>query len=94
MAASYRCPSCNKPNDIERRQCVWCGTVYTKTLVDLNVEAVKEKLDRRSRIGMQKYGTTTDRSTLTRLQWLQHAQEEAMDLAIYLQRLITEEENG
>ena len=34
-----------------------------------------------------------DRKDLTKLQWLKHAQEEAMDLAVYLEKLIEEEEN-
>ena len=37
--------------------------------------------------------TTMDRKDLTKLQWLKHAQEEAMDLAVYLEKLIEEEEN-
>lgn len=42
----------------------------------------------RSDVGKEKYGTTMDRKDLTELQWLIHAQEEAMDLAVYLQKLI------
>ena len=30
---------------------------------------------------------------LTRKQWLTHAQEEAMDLAVYLEKLIQEEDD-
>jgi hypothetical protein len=55
-------------------------------------EAVISKIrDRRER-GRAKYGTTMERADLSRLDWLRHAQEEAMDLAIYLERLIREEE--
>lgn len=57
------------------------------------VEVVREKLLSRSQIGLQKYGVGLDRQDLTRLQWLIHAQEEALDLAGYLERLI-QEENG
>lgn len=39
----------------------------------------------------QKYGKSMNRSDLSRRQWLVHAQEEAMDLAIYLEKLIQEE---
>lgn len=42
--------------------------------------------------GRAKYGTTMERTDLSRLAWLRHAQEEALDLAIYLQRLIRDEE--
>ena len=51
------------------------------------------KITQRAQIGKKKYGTTMDRKDLTKLQWLKHAQEEAMDLAVYLEKLIQEEEN-
>lgn len=59
------------------------------TSPDKNVEAVREKMMQRSIVGLNKYQVTTERTDLTRLNWLRHAQEEAMDLAIYLQKLIT-----
>jgi len=58
---------------------------------DYIVDAVREKLRNRSQVGVQKYGTTMARQDLTKLDWLNHAQEEAMDLAVYLERLIIEE---
>lgn len=57
---------------------------------DRNVEAVREKLWSRSEVGLSKYGVTTERSDLTTLEWLRHAQEEALDLAVYLERLISD----
>jgi len=42
----------------------------------------------RAEVGKKKYGTTMDRKDLTELEWLKHAQEEAMDLAVYLEKLI------
>jgi hypothetical protein len=59
---------------------------------DANVDAVREKLLSRSQRGIQKYGTTTERTDLAQLEWLQHAQEEAMDFCVYLQRLIVNEQ--
>ena len=50
------------------------------------------KIAKRSLAGKAKYGTTMERKDLTRKEWLIHAQEEAMDLAVYLERLIQEEE--
>ena len=41
----------------------------------------------RSKIGTEKYGTTLDRNDLKPLEWLQHAQEEAMDFTLYLEKL-------
>ena len=55
---------------------------------DSNVEAVREKMLQRSIGGLSKYGCTTERTDLTDIDWLIHAQQEAMDLAIYLERLI------
>lgn len=58
--------------------------------IDANVEAVREKLRSRAELGLQKYGVTTERDDISMLQWLIHAQEEALDLAVYLQRLIND----
>ena len=55
-------------------------------------EEVWKKIMLREDIGEIKYGVTMDKEELTRRQWLIHAQEEAMDLAIYLQKLIEMEE--
>jgi hypothetical protein len=41
---------------------------------------------------METYGTTLDRQDLTRSEWLQHAYEEALDLALYLKKLKIEED--
>jgi hypothetical protein len=56
--------------------------------LDPIVEAVRAKLLRRSQIGLTKYGVALNRTDLTRIDWLRHAQEEAMDLANYLEVLI------
>lgn len=39
-----------------------------------------------------KYENSMERTDLSELAWLTHAQEEAMDLAIYLQRIIRDRE--
>lgn len=59
--------------------------------IDANVESVRAKMSARAHAGLVKYGVTTERKDLSRLQWLTHAQEEAMDLAVYLERLIQED---
>lgn len=43
--------------------------------------------------GKLEYGTTMDRKDLTEEQWLQHAYEEALDLAIYLKKIIKTRKN-
>lgn len=55
-------------------------------------DIVIEKLQSRAILGKNKYNITMERDDLTKKQWLVHAQEEALDLAIYLQKLILEEE--
>ena len=55
------------------------------------VESVRQKLLERSKAGINKYNTTLERNDLTTLDWLIHAQEEAMDLANYLEVLIQKE---
>jgi len=55
-------------------------------------ESVIRKIESRAKVGKSKYGVTMDRTDLTYLDWLYHAQEEAMDLAVYLEKLIQLEE--
>ena len=54
---------------------------------DSIVESVIEQFKQRSEVGKVKYGITLDRTDLTRLEWLNHAQQEAMDLILYLEKL-------
>jgi hypothetical protein len=58
------------------------------------VEAVRAKLSARAALGLGKYGVTLADAGLTRLAALQHAQDEAMDLANYLEVLIQQEPKG
>lgn len=54
-------------------------------------DCVASKLKTRALAGFNKYGVTMERTDLSRLDWLIHAQEEAMDLAVYLEKLIQDE---
>ena len=56
---------------------------------DTEQEVCKNILDRQQ-LGIKKYGRTVANNPLTERQWLQHAYEEALDLSIYLKRLIQE----
>ncbi len=47
-------------------------------------------LKNRSETGIRKYGTTLDRTDLEVKQWIDHAIEEALDLALYLERIKSE----
>ena len=55
-------------------------------------DSVCNKIQERSKIGLDKYGVTMERKDLDELAWLKHAQEEAFDLAVYLEKLIQEKQ--
>jgi hypothetical protein len=57
------------------------------------VEAVRDDLLERSRVGIDKYGVTLARTDLKLRDWLQHAYEETLDQANYLKRAIMEIDN-
>lgn len=46
------------------------------------------ELESRAALGLRKYGISVADRPLSRRAWLQHAKEEALDFAVYLQRLI------
>jgi len=54
---------------------------------DSIVEAVVKKFNDRKELGFKKYGKTLDRNDLTDLAWINHAQEEAMDMILYLEKM-------
>lgn len=57
---------------------------------DSVVDAVREDLLSRSKLGISKYNTTLDRTDIGLKGWLQHAYEECLDQANYLKRSIIE----
>ncbi len=54
---------------------------------DSVVYRIAHLLKNRSETGIRKYGTTLDRTDLEIKQWIDHAIEEALDHALYLQRI-------
>lgn len=62
---------------------------FNEKCSDANVEKNIELLRARSRRGVKKYSTTTDMAGLDHIEWLQHALEEALDMANYLQAAIS-----
>lgn len=54
---------------------------------DKIVLRVLARFNERSQVGITKYNTTLERNDLSTLEWLNHAQEEAMDFVLYLERL-------
>lgn len=55
---------------------------------------VCEKIQQRAAVGKKKYGVTMERGDLNLLEWLQHLQEELMDAAVYVERLMEEVRDG
>jgi len=71
-----------QPNPISRNG-------YT---LDPIIERVREKFLSRSQAGLKKYGVGLDRKDLSRLDWLNHHQQELMDAAAYVERQIVDEQ--
>lgn len=61
--------------------------------VSLIEQSVCNKIITRAKHGRIKYNATLERDDLTVLEWLRHAQEEAMDLANYLEVIINKLES-
>jgi hypothetical protein len=59
---------------------------------DKIVESVVNSFLERSKVGIEKYGVTLNRNDLTTLEWINHAQQEAMDMILYLEKLKKEYE--
>ncbi len=55
--------------------------------LDSVVTAVINSFKQRAEFGQKKYGTNLDRTDLSVLDWIQHAQEEHMDAILYLEKL-------
>jgi hypothetical protein len=55
------------------------SNILDQTIKDLQAREVR---------GLNEYGTTMDRTDLSQDEWLQHAYEEALDLALYLKKLL------
>jgi hypothetical protein len=55
--------------------------------MDSVVSAVIASFEKRAEFGQKKYGTNLDRTDLSFLQWIQHAQEEMMDGILYLEKI-------
>lgn len=57
---------------------------------DKVVDTVCHDLLQRSKVGIDKYGVSLERTDLNLRDWLQHAYEECLDQANYLKRAIIE----
>lgn len=52
--------------------------------------AVCNDIAKRQEIGINKYGCTVASNPLELREWVQHAYEEALDLSVYLKRILQE----
>ena len=64
------------------------ATYHHEVSPDINVERVRAKLLLRSQVGLKKYGATTERTDLDVLAWARHLQEELLDAAVYVERIM------
>jgi hypothetical protein len=58
-------------------------TTFTDSIV---FDTIKD-IAARAEVGLNKYNTTMDREDLIASDWVQHAYEECLDMALYLKRL-------
>ena len=64
--------------------------VESRTILktDSIVDAIIDEHIKRAEMGKTKYNNTLDRTDLSVIDYLQHAKEEAMDLALYLKKTL------
>lgn len=51
-------------------------------------QLVCQDIAKRQQLGMAKYGVSVSDNPLELRQWVQHAYEEALDMAVYLRRIM------
>jgi intergrase/recombinase len=61
--------------------------------IDRIVLNVIKKFEKRADDGLKKYGVTLERTDLSTLDWINEAQQEAMDFCLYLERLSVDIKN-
>jgi hypothetical protein len=60
---------------------------YTSFVPDSIVDSILNKFVDRAEMGFNKYNNTLDRKDLSKVEWINNAQEELMDGILYLERL-------
>lgn len=61
--------------------------VIDTSQLDSVVTSILNKFTHRAKFGKMKYGTDLDRTDLSTIQWIEHAQDELMDGILYLEKL-------
>jgi hypothetical protein len=65
-----------------------------KVMTTYTERRVCEDISRRIKCPILKYGTTVEGNPLELKEWVRHAYEEALDMAIYLRRILEKLEEG
>lgn len=55
--------------------------------LDSVVLSIVDKITSRAEIGLKKYNTNMDRQDLSIVEWINHSQEELMDMLIYMEKV-------
>jgi hypothetical protein len=69
-------------------KCMQCEKPLYEDESSKTLKLVIADLRQREEKGIQTYGGTVDEANLSKQEWLQHAYEEALDLCIYLKKLM------
>jgi hypothetical protein len=95
---TYKKMEINNPHKTEYNEDVYHESFYAalaksqaqyeeRFKLDSIVQSVVDKFNSRAKIGKEKYNKTLDRTDLSALDWINHAQEELMDGILYLEKL-------
>lgn len=84
LNSSKYCIEVKDDSDIK----AWYFRSNFEGIKDIIVESVLDKYQKRRDVGLEKYGVGMDRDDLSTLEWLEHAQEEAMDFTLYLEAIM------
>lgn len=57
-------------------------------------DAVIQQIINRANAGQKKYGMTMERKDLSFIDWLNHLQQELLDVAIYIEKIKDEQESS
>ena len=57
-------------------------------------ESMCKKIMMRTKVGKKKYGVTMERGDLSFKEWMTHLSEELMDALVYIEKVITVEEEN
>lgn len=63
--------------------------IAERTQLDDEGKKLIKLVSNRAEVGLKKYGVTMEDAELKLTKWIQHAIEELLDAAIYLQKILT-----